>query len=231
MQYHVLFDGLVHVSEFETNVALTLAWETPRTRDQAVVIVLLEKSGTSWLVGGWRGLITGSTYDGEVNALLCNALYTNQFPPLLENIQYVQSFRFAQLQGSDFSNQNLAGAQFSFADLSGADLSGANLSNVDFRHANLQYADLHDTNLSFANLTGTRLNSANLINANLEGTFFFAAQLPLADLREATITNTYFNSASLNGMILPHGEFYESSSDLFAYSVGNIDTQCAQLQR
>ena len=87
------------------------------------------------------------------------------------------SYVNADLQGMDFSGQNLAQARFTNANLQGASFRQANLTGADFSNADLSHADL-----SGANLTGANLTNASLGGAILIGTIMVNATLTNADM-------------------------------------------------
>lgn len=93
-------------------------------------------------------------------------------------------------------------SQAKFPNLQGADLSGLVLDGVNFIRANL----------TGANLKGSRLLEADLIFANLTG-----ADLTDADLRGATLNETVWFAAKVEGCCLGTG-------------IGLTDTQRAELK-
>lgn len=72
------------------------------------------------------------------------------------------------LQGSDWSNKNLANVRFV-----GSDLGRANLTNTDLRFAFLSNASLDNSALRNANMAGASLQGASLKGADLEGVILF----------------------------------------------------------
>jgi uncharacterized protein YjbI with pentapeptide repeats len=88
------------------------------------------------------------------------------------------------LQGRDFSGQNLTGGVFVSAEMRGVNFSDANLTN-----AMLTMGVLLKTNLSGANLTGALADRATFDEANLTN----------AILTEATLTRSRFYGAKITG--------------------------------
>ena len=72
------------------------------------------------------------------------------------------------LQGSDWSNKNLANVRFV-----GSDLGRANLTNTDLRFAFFTNASLDNSTLRNANMAGASLQGASLKGADLEGVVLF----------------------------------------------------------
>jgi uncharacterized protein YjbI with pentapeptide repeats len=88
------------------------------------------------------------------------------------------------LQGRDFTGQDLTGGVFVSAEMRGVNFSGANLTN-----AMLTMGVLLKTNLSGANLTGALADRAT----------FDEADLTNAILTEATLTRSRFYGAKITG--------------------------------
>ena len=94
------------------------------------------------------------------------------------------------LNGWDFSQQNLVDARFFSATLIGADFSQADLSNVRFKGATL---------------TGADLSSAILFRADFHNVVLTGAKLSLSDLRGATQVDEQLVSAVTRNTIMPDG--------------------------
>jgi uncharacterized protein YjbI with pentapeptide repeats len=112
------------------------------------------------------------------------------------------SYQTGNLEGIGLAYDNLNGWNFSGQDLSHAELPHSTLTNANLAGANLSYADLSygtltNTNLAGANLYYEDLVSCTLRNANLAG-----ANLSYADLLYGTLTN-----ASLTGANLSYANF------------------------
>jgi hypothetical protein len=116
------------------------------------------------------------------------------------------------LEGADFSEENLSGANLGGANLSraalqGTNLSGANLSVADLTGADLTQADLTGADLSLANLCEADLVGANLYGTNLSGANLSKAKFREADLNRANLGGANLNGASLGGARLAETVF------------------------
>lgn len=105
----------------------------------------------------------------------------------------VLNYNHAELNGQDFSQQDLTGVEFVAAEMRGVNLSGANLKNAMLTKANLLGANLANANLQDALLDRVTLYQADLTNANLVG-----ATLSNSILVEATITGADFTDAIID---------------------------------
>ena len=117
---------------------------------------------------------------------------------------YGTYFKWASLDGIDFSRSTLYRAPFDGSSLIGSNFSGAYLSEASFkgailRQAKLNYADLSKADLTGADLTGSDLSFASLKSANLTNTILIGATLTKDQLDSAT---------SLAGATLPDGTAY-----------------------
>ena len=79
-----------------------------------------------------------------------------------------KNFDNANLEGADFSGQDLAGASFYEADLTGANFDGANLEGVNFGRAYLTRASMRGTNLDGAGFYEVTLDYADLTDAHID---------------------------------------------------------------
>lgn len=91
---------------------------------------------------------------------------------------------FADLEGCDFSNQNLQGGYYQGADFSSANLTNTNMSDSELADAVFDSADLSGTNF-----TGSDLTSAGLL-ATLTDTDFVDANLTGAQLADPEALST-----------------------------------------
>lgn len=82
------------------------------------------------------------------------------------------AFHKLNLEGADFSGQDLSLTGFYMCQLKGANFSGAKLYKADFHVADLTDADLTHANLKRATLLGTQLMGARLTDAQLEWAHF-----------------------------------------------------------
>ena len=79
-----------------------------------------------------------------------------------------KNFDNANLEGADFSGQDLAGASFYEADLTGANCDGANLEGVNFGRAYLTRASMRGANLDGAGFYEVTLDYADLTDAHID---------------------------------------------------------------
>lgn len=119
---------------------------------------------------------------------------------------YGTYFKWASLDGIDFSRSTLYRAPFDGTSLIGSNFSGAYLSEASFkgavlRQAKLNYADLSKADFTGADLTGSDLSFASLKSANLTNTILIGATLTKEQLDSA---------ASLSGATLPDGTAYSA---------------------
>ena len=96
-------------------------------------------------------------------------------------------FPYAQWQGIDAEEADLAGAGLAEADLTAANLKKANLTGANLEKANLASVDLEDAHLIRCNLSGARLWNAVIKDSNLAE----------ADLQEADLLKAVFSSVKL----------------------------------
>lgn len=104
------------------------------------------------------------------------------------------------------------------AALSGARLStiylvGANLTRTVLMRANLTEASLYETNLTRANLRWAMLTGADLAKANLTEAQLVKANLTGADLEEANLTGADLYEADLTGANLHHANLTGANLD------------------
>ena len=131
----------------------------------------------------------------DKNRLFCDLSNYEEFvknhDKILELIE--QTGKGCQLEGADFSEQNLLGYDFSYANLSSAIFKSSDLTNVDFTGAILKSADFQkkpDTSKP------TVLNNTNFTKANAEGANFKEVNLDRAIfqstiLEQATYSPNY----------------------------------------
>ena len=108
------------------------------------------------------------------------------------------NLRGANLAGASLDNVNLSGALLDIrVNLIGASMSHANLRNADLHSADISLADLKNADLSGADLSGANLSGANLTEANLSGTRLYETELSNADIGLANLDGTIFQPAKL----------------------------------
>jgi len=108
--------------------------------------------------------------------------------------------RVKNLEGLDFSDQDLREMNLEGLNLKGADLRGAKIIGRNLRGTNLEGADLRNANLQGTNLTGANLKSAKLDGANLY----------LATLNDSwtnkPLDNASFKGANLRAVNMVNGD-------------------------
>jgi len=107
-----------------------------------------------------------------------------------------ESFRMANLEGSDLQNAVLGNMNFSIVNLSHTNLSHVDLSNANLEGANLEGANLTNAllpdNLSNVNFIDVNLNHVNFTNKNLSNSTFLRADLENSILNNSNIIKTRF---------------------------------------
>jgi uncharacterized protein YjbI with pentapeptide repeats len=97
------------------------------------------------------------------------------------------------LQGRDFSGQDLAGGVFVSSEMRGVNFSGANMKN-----AMLTMGVLLRANLTGVNLTGALIDRVTLDEANLTNAILTEATMTRTRLYGATITGADFTDAIID---------------------------------
>lgn len=103
------------------------------------------------------------------------------------------------LQGHDFSGQDLTNANFSFANLNNANFSNCTLNGAMFDNASLQNA----------NFRNAQINSSNKGPAN-----FSRADCSHADFSGASLQNAVFSFTNVNGTIFDHSDLTDTKFGL-----------------
>lgn len=93
--------------------------------------------------------------------------------------------------------KNLEGKDFSGQELLWVDFSGFNLKKTNFREAKLIYCNLDDADLTEAGLEKVDLSFAKMRRAKLVNANLFQAQLPYADLTGAILNDSMLEKAML----------------------------------
>lgn len=104
--------------------------------------------------------------------------------------QEMKNYSHAQIEGQDFSNQNLEGYTFVAVEARETNFEGANLKSSMLTKGNLLQANLAGANLEDALVDRVTLYKANLTNANFTG-----ATLTNSILDETEITGADFTDA------------------------------------
>jgi uncharacterized protein YjbI with pentapeptide repeats len=115
-------------------------------------------------------------------------LANNHLTALAESLNYSR----IDLQGRDFSNQNLAGGVFVAAEMRKVNFHHADLTNAILTQGVLLKADLSEANLTGALIDRVTLDGANLSQANLT-----AATLSRTRLFDTNVTGADFTDAIL----------------------------------
>ncbi|MGH7327509.1 MAG: M56 family metallopeptidase, partial [Polyangiaceae bacterium] len=111
-------------------------------------------------------------------------------------------YRHADLNGRDFSKQNLNGADFEGAKLRGARFDNAHLVGTNFSRADLRDASFANANLVGCNLSRAQLDGTNFAGARLVGCNFEASNLSPQQARIflMSCTGCNFGNADLHGV-------------------------------
>lgn len=148
------------------------------------------------------------------------------------------------LEGQDFSGQQLTSQGFACADAAGVNFTNTNLNGTDFDHANLAGAILTGASAAVVTFMGANLRGAKLIQVQFAGTFdepganFNSADLTDADLTGAQLgdeTNrptTSLIGANLSGADLTGSDLDGvnlSSANLTGANLANADLTSANL--
>jgi uncharacterized protein YjbI with pentapeptide repeats len=110
---------------------------------------------------------------------------TSQYKPLL-------TYDNAELNGQDFSGQNLQTAVFTTAKLDQTNFSGTDLTGVVISSSTLNYTNLHG-----ANLTQGLLDQVRFVNADLSDAIFFEAMMLRSTFKDVNIAGADFTDAIL----------------------------------
>lgn len=164
-----------------------------------------------------------STVSNPINCRECDniALSLSQYcwkhMPPKEKTNYKQKIEDWHKKGKSLKGFNLQSAQIPKIHLENADLSDANLfkanlpdsflSGVKLIKAHLEEANLSGSDLKNANLYNAFLDNASLRNTDLRG----KADLRLASLKHAKISNAKFDHANLSGAYLNYADLTGSS--------------------
>jgi uncharacterized protein YjbI with pentapeptide repeats len=110
---------------------------------------------------------------------------TSQYKPLL-------SYDNAELNGQDFSGQNLQTAVFTAAKLDSTNFTGADLTGVVISSSTLNHTNLHG-----ANVTQGLLDQVRFVNADLSDAIFFEAMMLRSTFTDVNIEGADFTAAIL----------------------------------
>ncbi|MCF7849387.1 MAG: pentapeptide repeat-containing protein [Kiritimatiellales bacterium] len=102
---------------------------------------------------------------------------------------------YNNMNGWDFSGQNLTDSDFRSTTLTNANLSGANLTGARFYSSRMPGANLHAADLTGATFNGVRLMNGNLESADLSHASFYDVTLTNANMTNATVFGTDFSGA------------------------------------
>ena len=105
----------------------------------------------------------------------------------------VANYSRIDLQGRDFSGQDLTGGVFVSSEMRGVNFSGANMTN-----AMLTMGVMLKANLSDVNLTGALIDRVTLDEANLSNAIFTEATMTRTRFYGATITGADFTDAIID---------------------------------
>ncbi len=84
-----------------------------------------------------------------------------------------------------------------------ADLEGCDFSNQDLQGGNYQFADFNSANLTDTNMSVSEISVSNFGSVNATGAQFVHSDLTGAEFYSATLTNTNFAEANLTDAVLP----------------------------
>ena len=111
------------------------------------------------------------------------------------------NFDGADLEGVDFTKQDLRQAIFRNAEMTSAILTRADLTNSDFDGADLSGAQMDSAIIVGASFKGARLIGAQLAGADIKLCSFNQADLSDCELRGAKLTSSTFDNCNLSGVV------------------------------
>ena len=131
------------------------------------------------------------------------------------------NFEGANLEGAIFVNSNLESVNMKGVNMKGATLSGANMKSVNLEGADLRSAELIGTvlrkaNLRYCDLEGSNLekvilNHANLRHANLSYSYGFQANFTGSNLKDCDMENICLRKAVLKNANLTRANLTNSN--------------------
>ena len=191
------------LSLFQVLLLLSVAWiALPRQRMGGIIRVGILAFLTLPLAVVSYGAIWGETRCEEASKVRC--LTTGGLrvlgPEILAGIGFPV---FADLRGVDMQAADLSDRDLRYADLRGADLKFTDLSGSNLRRAMIDGAVAGNSNwrgayLDGASFLGADLNAAVLNRIHAYRVDFRGANLVNADLRNASLSHSFFAESKLN---------------------------------
>ena len=108
------------------------------------------------------------------------------------------AFEDRNLEGEDFSGQNLQEAQFTNVKMTAANLSNANLIGAVFNGALMDKVNLHGANLSYGLSYLSNFNQADLSDAILVGAILKRSSFVGVNITGADFTDSAIDPAEIN---------------------------------
>lgn len=126
---------------------------------------------------------------------VANSKITTGGASTLQSGRTIAITRGVNLDGSDFSNQNLKGVAFQQSIVRGANFRNSNLLGASFFDATLNLSDFENADMTQVNLEMAQLSKANLKNAILREMYVGGATIfdGVQDIENSDWTDTYLS--------------------------------------